>query len=155
MGRALPQRPVWSETYPWTVVTPDQGEGAPHLRLVDPAPLLSVSCAAQSGRQTGGGRLIIDPGAVRFEFNAAAVKLGVPPVIHARPPLILMRAHLLPPGLNSGLVLHGDEGTVTVFTWLGREAPVRRALSDADVAFFLRASWLSVGRAAGANGGVE
>jgi hypothetical protein len=155
MGRALPQRPVWPEAYPWTVVTPDRGEHAPNLRLVGPAPLLSVGCAAQCGRPTGGGRLIIEPGAVRCEFNAAAVQLGVPPVIHARPPLILMRARLLPPGVNSGLILHGDEGTVTVFTWCGREARVRRALSDADVAFFLRASWLSVGRDEGANGGVE
>jgi hypothetical protein len=155
MGRALPHRQVWSEAYPWTVLTPDQREDAPNLRLVGPAPLLSMGCAAQSGRPTGGGRLIIEPGAVRFEFNAAAVKLGVPPVIQARPPLILMHARLLPPGFNSGLIMHGDEGTVTVFTWCGRQARVRRALADAEVAFVLRASWLSVGRAESANSGVK
>jgi hypothetical protein len=155
MGWSLPQRPVWPGADPWTVVIPDRGEHAPNLRLVGPAPLLSVGCAAQCGRPTGGGRLIIEPGAVRFEFNSAAVKLGVPPVIHARPPLILMRARLLPPGLDSGLIMRGDEGTVTIFTWCGRQARVRRALADAEVAFVLRASWLSVGRAEGANGGVE
>jgi hypothetical protein len=155
MGRALPHREVWPGADPWTVVTPDQGEDAPTLRLVGPAPLLSMGCAARSGRPTGGGRLIVEPGAVRFEFNAAAVKLGVPPVIHARPPLILMHARLLPPGFNSGLIIHGEEATVTVFTWCGRQARVRRALADAEVAFVLRASWLSVGRGQSANGGVK
>jgi hypothetical protein len=125
------------------------------LSLVAPLPLLRVACGAQAGRSSGSGHLIVEPGAVRFEFNAAAVELGVPPVFHARPPLILMHARLLPPGFNSGLVLHGDEGTVTVFTWCGRRARVRRALADAEVAFVLGASWLSVGRAEGANGGVE
>ena len=62
---------------------------------------------------------------MRFEFHAAAVKLGLPPVIHARPPLVFVRARLLPPGFSSALILHGDEGTVTVFTWCGLRARVR------------------------------
>jgi hypothetical protein len=89
---------------------------------------------------------------VRFEFHAAAAKLGLPPVIHARPPLVLVRARLLPPGFSSGLILHADEGTLTVFTWCGLRARLRRVLVDAEVAFFERATWLSIGVAEGARG---
>ncbi len=117
-----------------------------------PMQSLRVACGAQCGRPTTGGHLVIEPGAVRFEFHAGAVKRGVPPVIHARPPLVFVRARLRPPGFSSGLVLHGDEGTVTVFTWCGLRSRVRRALAEAEVAFFERATWLSIGVAEGANG---
>ena len=89
---------------------------------------------------------------MRFEFHAAAVKHGLPPVIHARPPLVVVRARLLPPGFSSGLILHGDEGTVTVFTWCGLRDRVRRALAEAEVAFFERVTWVSIGVSEGANG---
>ena len=114
------------------------------------SPLLRVGCGAQCGRPSSGGHLVVEPGAARFEFHAAAVKLGCPPVIHARPPLIFMRARLLPPGLSSGLILDGEEGTVTVFTWCGLRSRVRRALEEAEVAFVVRATWLSIGMAEGA-----
>lgn len=117
-----------------------------------PTALLRVGCEAQCGRPSTGGHLIVEPGAVRFEFHAAGVKLGLPPVIHARPPLVFVRARLLPPGFSSGLVLRGDEGTVTVFTWCGLRTRVRRALADAEVAFFERATWVSIGVAEGAHG---
>jgi hypothetical protein len=122
------------------------------MSVAPPSPLLRVGCGAQCGRPSSGGHLVIEPGAARFEFHAAAVKLGRPPVIHARPPLIFMRARLLPPGFSSGLILNGDEGTVTVFTWCGLRSRVRRALEEAEVAFFVRATWLSIGAAQGANG---
>jgi hypothetical protein len=115
-------------------------------------PVLRVGCGAQYGRPSTGGHLVIEPGAVRFEFRPAAVKLGVPSVIRARPPLVFLRARLLPPGFSSGLVLHGDEGTVTVFTWCGLRSRVRRALVEAEVAFVERATWLSIGVAEGAHG---
>ncbi len=114
--------------------------------------LLRARCGAQCGRATTGGHLVVEPGAARFEFHPAAVKLGAPPVIHARPPLIFMRARLMPPGFSSGLILDGDEGTVTVFTWCGLRSRARRALEEAEVAFFVRATWLSIGVAQGANG---
>jgi hypothetical protein len=114
------------------------------MSLEAPAPLLRVGCAAQCGPPRGGGHLIVEPGAVRFEFHSAGVTLGAPPVIHARPPVMFMRARLLPPGFSSGLVLRGDEGIVTVFTWCGLRGRVRRALVDAEVAFFERATWVSV-----------
>ena len=95
---------------------------------------------------------MVEPGAVRFEFPPAAMQLGLPPVIRARPPLIFMHARLLPPGFSSGLILEGAEGTVTVFTWCGLRARVRAALEEAEVAFFERAAWLSIGVAEAANG---
>jgi hypothetical protein len=113
------------------------------------APLLRVGCGAWSRRPSRGGDLIVEPGAVRFEFHAAAVRLGLPPVINARPPLVFVRARLLPPGFSSGLILHGDEGTATVFTWCGLRGRVQRALAEAEVAFFERATWVSVGSAEG------
>jgi hypothetical protein len=117
-----------------------------------PTPLLRVACGAQCGRPSSGGHLVIQPGAVQFEFPAAAVKLGRPPVIHARPPLVFVRARLLPPGFSSGLIVHGDEGTVTVFTWWGLRGRVWRALAEAEVAFFERVTWMSIGVSEGANG---
>ena len=56
------------------------------------------------------------------------------------------------PGLSSGLILRGDEGTVTVLTWWGLRTRVRQALVEAEVAFFERATWLSIGWTEGANG---
>ena len=117
-----------------------------------PTPLLRLGCGARCGRSGAGGHLVIEPGAARFEFHAAMLKLGLPPVIQAHPPLIFMRARLLPPGFSSGLILSGDQGTVTVFTWCGRRSRVRRALVDAEVAFFERATWVSIGAAREANG---
>ena len=116
------------------------------MSLAVQAPLLRVRLGAWSGRPRGGGRLIVEPGAVRFEFHDAGVTPELPPVIHARPPLIFLRARLLAPGLNSGLILHGDEGSVTVFTWWGLRTRVRRALADAEVAFFERVTWVSIGK---------
>jgi hypothetical protein len=116
-----------------------------------PTPLLRVGCGAQCGRPSG-GQLIIEPGAARFEFPSARVRLGTPLIIHAQPPLIFVRARLLPPGLSSGLILRGDEGTVTVFTWWGLRSRVRHALVEAEVAFFERATWLSIGWTEGASG---
>ena len=95
---------------------------------------------------------MIEPGAVRFEFHAAALKLGLPPVIRARPPVIFMHARLLPPGFSSGLILRGAEGTVLVFTWCGLRSRARRALEEAEVAFVERVTWVSIGVAEGANG---
>jgi hypothetical protein len=118
-------------------------------------PLLQVACAARCGRPSATGRLVIEPGAVRFEPSRTGVKLGAPPVIHARPPVIFLRARLLPPGFSSVLVLAGDEGTVTVFTGYGLRGRVRRALVDAEVAFVERPTWVSVGWADGVNGGVK
>jgi hypothetical protein len=92
---------------------------------------------------------VVEPGAVRFEFPPAAMQLGLPPVIRARPPLIFMHARLLPPGFSSGLILEGAE---TVFTWCGLRARVRAALEEAEVAFVERATWLSIGVAEAANG---
>jgi hypothetical protein len=117
-----------------------------------PTPLLRVGCGARCGRPSSGGHLIIEPGAVRFEFQSAATKVGIPTVIHARPPLVFARARLLPPGLSSGLILRGDEGTVTVLTWWGLRPRVRQALVEAEVAFFERATWLSIGWTEGAIG---
>jgi hypothetical protein len=117
-----------------------------------PTPLLRVGCGAQCGRPRTGGHLIVEPGAVRFEFHSAGVQLGLPPIIHARPPLVFVRARLLPPGFDSGLILRGDEGTVTVFTWCGLRSRVWRALAEAEVAFFERATWVSIGVAEGAHG---
>ncbi len=68
---------------------------------------------------------------------------------------MFVRARLLPPGFSSGLVLRGDEGTVTVFTFCGLRGRVRRALVDAEVAFFERATWVSVVWADGADEGVK
>ena len=153
MASALPERAVWPNPYPGPVVGSDRKGNAEHMSAVLPTPLLRVACGAQRGRPGSGGRLVVAPGAVRFEFDAAAGKLGLPPVIHARPPLVFVRARLLPPGFSSALILHGDEGTVTIFTWCGLRTRVLRALAEAEVAFFERVTWVSIGAAARPSGG--
>jgi hypothetical protein len=108
-------------------------------------PLLRLGCGARCSHGTGAGRLIIECGSVRFEFDKAARQRGVPPVLHARPPLVFVRARLLPPGLNSSLIVRGDDDAVMIVTWGGAMSRVKRALEDAEVAFFDRVTWLSVG----------
>ncbi len=112
-------------------------------------PLLRLGCGARCGHGSGAGRLIVEPGAVRFEFDTAARRRGVPPVLYARPPLIFVRARLLPPGLNSSLIVCGEDDAVTIVTWGGAMGRVKRALVDAEIAFFDRMTWLSVGGAGG------
>jgi hypothetical protein len=113
-------------------------------------PVLRVRCGARCGGSHSDGHLVVEDGAVRFEFDRAGAGLGLPPVVHARPPLVFMRARLLPPGCNSALILRGAEATVTVFTWWGVRGRVRRALAEAEVAFFERPTWVSVASAHGA-----
>ena len=114
MASAFPERLVWPGPSPLTVVRSDRTGNPEYMSVAVQTPLVSMECGAWSGRPIGGGLLIVEPGTVRFEFGGAR-RSGLP-VIHARPPLMFIRARLLPPGFNSGLVLRGDEGTVTVFT---------------------------------------
>lgn len=116
------------------------------MSSIQTPPLLRVRCGAQCGALTSGGHLIIEPGAARFEFNRLHGVLGTPQVIHAEPPLVWKRARLLPPGLNSGLIMRGEEGTVTVFTWWGVRRRAQRALQEAGLAVREEPTWLSVGR---------
>lgn len=141
MASAFPERLVWPGPSPLTVVGSDRTGNPEHMSVAVQPPLVSMECGAWSGRPISGGHLIVEPGTVRFEFGGAT-RSGLP-VIHARPPLMFIRERLLPPGLNSALVLRGDEGTVTVFTGFGLRARVRCALDEADVAFFERVTWLA------------
>ena len=116
------------------------------------APLLRIRRGAGSGDSGAGGWLIVEPGAVRFEVagvhRVAARLMGhreLPAVIHAKGPVVLKRARLLPPGLNTGLIIQGDEGVVTVYTWgfiLGR---LRTALAQAGVELIEQPTWISIG----------
>ena len=155
MASAVPVRLAWPGLYPATMVRSDRTGNPDYMAMPVQAPLLRAGCAARSGGPSSGGHLIIEPGAVRFEFHRAGATGALPPVIHAEPPLIFMRARLLPPGLSSGLVLRGEEGTVTVLTWCGLRGRVRSALVDAEVAFFERATWVSVVCADRADEGVK
>lgn len=119
------------------------------------APLLRIRRGA-SGEFGAGGWLIVEPGAVRFEIagvHRTAARLmshvELPAVIHAKGPLVLKRARLLPPGLNTGLIIKGDEGVITVLTWgfmLGR---LRDALARAGVELIEEPTWISIGVAEG------
>jgi hypothetical protein len=153
MASVVPERLVWAAPSSLTVVRSDRTGNPDYMRVAVQAPFMSMECGTGSRRPSSGGHLIVEPGTVRFEFGGAT-QSGLP-VIHARPPLMFVRARLLPPGFNSGLVLRGDEGTVTVFTGCGLRARVCRALDEAEVAFFERLTWVSVGWAQSANGGVE
>jgi hypothetical protein len=94
----------------------------------------------------------VEPGAARFEFDQSQRLPDIAPVLHARPPLIFIRARLLPPGLNSSLLLQADDAAVTISTWWGATGRLKRALADAEVAFFERVTWTSLG--GDRNGGI-
>jgi hypothetical protein len=108
-------------------------------------PLLRIGCGARSSHGSGAGALIVEPGAARFEFDQAETLRGIPSVLHARPPLIFVRARLLPPGLNSSVLIHTDDTAVTILTRVGAMGRLKRALADAEVAFFERVTWTSLG----------
>jgi hypothetical protein len=115
------------------------------MTATEPAPLLRVRCGAQCGAWGSGGHLVIEPGAARFEIRRLNRLLDMPPVIRAQPPLVWKRARLLPPGLDSGLIMRGEEGTVTVFTWWGKRGRIGRALHAAGVEVIEQATWVSIG----------
>jgi hypothetical protein len=100
------------------------------------------------------GWLVVEPGAVRWEFEQNRLRRTArriatsepppPPVIHARLPITILRSRLAPPGVNRMLLLEGEEATVVVEAWL-RWPRIRQALAAAGIPTAERVEWFSLG----------
>jgi hypothetical protein len=102
-----------------------------------------IAAGGRCGELGFGGSLIVEPGAVTWEFNRTAVHRLVwrfsarsplpPQVIHADLPIIVQRSRFAPPGLNRVLILHGEGATVVVQAWFGRWRRIHAALEAAEI----------------------
>jgi hypothetical protein len=93
----------------------------------------------------GGGWLTIAPGTVEFEFDRISGALFGRGVVRAVPPVVMVTARLLPPGFNSGLVIHGETRSVRVLMWTGDRGSVLKRLAAANVPVVERRTWVSLG----------
>ncbi len=119
--------------------------------MTDPLPF-QRRCGAQCGLVGVDGWLTVEAGQASFRFSAMRRLFGLPEVIVAAEPVTLYRARLLPPGLNSGLVLTGEQGAVAVWLWWGALRPVRAALAAGAVPVREVRSWVGIGWSRGLRG---
>jgi hypothetical protein len=107
---------------------------------------MRLQCGAKYRWWNSGGWLAIAPSSVTFEFGHERSVLPLPKgVLHAQPPVTLVTARLLPPGLNSGLILDDGATSVCVLTWWGVRRRVRAGLAAADIAVVDVRTWFTVG----------
>jgi hypothetical protein len=102
---------------------------------------------ATYGSWKAGGTLVIAPGEVTFEFGREKRLLPLPKnPLRAVSPVTTLRARLLPPGFNSGLLLTSEDGTrVLILTWWGIRRRVRAALHEAEFGTCDVSTWFSIG----------
>jgi hypothetical protein len=91
--------------------------------------------------------LTISPGNVTFEFRQFTPILGtLPKIEQAGGTVTAVRARLLPPGLNTAIIVRGVGGeAVQVMTWFGRHRRVLSALTTAGFAIEDVVLWISCG----------
>lgn len=93
------------------------------------------------------GSIVFEPGGrVNRNMNSNIVSR----VVHTSPDVVLVRARLLPPNLNSSLILNGDSScgedvsaAVQMPAWTRRQ--LLPALVEAGFRVDERATWLSLG----------
>jgi hypothetical protein len=103
-------------------------------------------CGGSYQWRNGGGELSIGADGVTFDFRRWTPVFGrIPPITQRAGAVTFVRARLLPPGLNRGLVVRGGKGAVQVITWFGQYRRVRAALEAAGIAIEEKVSWLSCG----------
>ena len=119
-----------------------------------PLPFVLTSVSAAVGVDRFFGSLTIEKGSVIFEpggrVNGIMTSNTLGRVVHTAPDVVLVRARLLPPNLNSALILRGDssrgEGVsagVQMPAWIRRR--VEPALVEAGFRVDERATWFSMG----------
>jgi hypothetical protein len=94
------------------------------------------------------GWLTIDSNTVAFEWSGFGRRITrqIPKGdVAVRFPVGVFRARLQPPWANSGLILRGEDGTFTVFTFWGRHRRVVRALAAAEIPTVEIRTWFSLG----------
>jgi hypothetical protein len=100
------------------------------------------------------GSLTVEHGSIAFEPTSKLNKVMTPNsigrVVHTDPDVVIVRARLLPPNLNSSLILHGEaelgesvSAGVQMPAWTRRR--LRPALMEAGFRVDERVSWFSMG----------
>ena len=106
-----------------------------------------LRCGASYRRWNGDGWLRVAKDGVSYEFSSLSRLVYPFPTgsMHVRPPVVVVRARLLPPGLNSALVLRGEQFSIRVLTWWGVRRRVEASLAAANVATVELRTWVSLG----------
>jgi hypothetical protein len=103
-------------------------------------------CGASYQWRNADGWLTVDRGALTFEFGGVAQRIGaVPTVRHKDETVTVVRARLLPPPLDRGIIVNDGAHAVLVATGWPQYARIRRAICAAGFEIKERLSWISRG----------
>ena len=104
----------------------------------------TVGAAVKSAH--GGGRLIVTSGTVALEPGSLTRRhTGIGRVVHDAERIVMFKARLLPPFVNTGLVIHGEDVVaVAALSGWSRER-LRAAIRDAGLELDERSSWVRTG----------
>lgn len=104
-----------------------------------------------SGGWGGGGWVTVAPGELRYEPGGLARRLsGVGAVVHSRDYVTVVRAQLLPPLFDTGLLIVGEGRFARLLTWYGRDVALVNAIRAAGYAVDERRTWVTLGWRLGA-----
>jgi hypothetical protein len=93
----------------------------------------------------GGGRLTVERGSIVLETDRVTRALSrVTRIVHTDRHVTLVKARLAPPWFNTALVLHDDDVSGYVVTWLGARDRLRDALRAAGFQVQEVTTWFSL-----------
>lgn len=104
-------------------------------------------CGASYQWRNGGGYLTVAQGALTFEFDRLMQAFGAPAkIVHTGRNVTVVHARLWPPILNTGMIVHGQNGAASVSMWSWWQYPrVRAAMIDAGFTLEDVTRWISRG----------
>lgn len=99
-----------------------------------------------SGGWAGGGRLTISQGELRWDPDRVLRRLtGESVLVHGGSRVTVVRARLLPPLLNTAVILVGQNGYARILTWYGKHQTVVSALREAGFEVDEQLRWFTLG----------
>lgn len=100
----------------------------------------------RSGGWAGGGWLEVAPNRLSYERSGLVSKLsGEKRILHRGSTVRTVRARLLPPLLNTGLLVEDDAGIVRLLPWYGNYRRIVNALTEAGFTVIERRTWFTLG----------
>jgi hypothetical protein len=100
----------------------------------------------RAGGWAGGGWLQVAPNTLSYERDGLVSKLSAEKrIIHRGTTVWTVRARLLPPLLNTGLLLEDDAGIVRLLPWYGNYRRIVNALREAGFTVRERRTWFALG----------
>jgi hypothetical protein len=104
-----------------------------------------MKAGAAVGSANGGGTLIIDQGALVLEPGPLTRRQsGVERVVHDRHEVTMIKSCLLPPNMNTYLVLEADDRVVVAAVPGWQRARIRVLLADAGFSLREERRWISM-----------